>query len=88
MVGSATLRFEVGSWKTLWFRETLDKSLQAEVVTAVSFLAYKLALNKVMSKNKNRSQIIRINYDQEISSDNQTCRRILSSNAVDLGNGL
>jgi hypothetical protein len=38
--GSATERFEVGSWKTLVFRETLDKKLghvQAGVVTVVGF---------------------------------------------------
>jgi hypothetical protein len=42
-----------------------------------------------MSKNKYRSQIIRINFDRGIGSDNQTCMRILSLNVVaDLGNDL
>jgi hypothetical protein len=41
MEGSATIAVRSGFLETLWFRETLDKSLgtlQAEVVAAVSFL--------------------------------------------------
>jgi hypothetical protein len=76
MEGSAIERFELGSAKRL-IKAWGQRKWRCDCYQLLGIIMF------------SHEYVFRINYDRVIGSDNQTCKRILSSNAVvDFGNGL